>query len=340
MPVFTLRSVSKRYGRGRGAVGALHDVRLSVYGGDIYGIVGFSGAGKSTLVRLLSGLLSPSSGSVLFHGEDLSTMTKRELALFRRRIGMVFQSFNLLSSRNVVGNIEYPLEIAGVVGEERKKKVATLISLVGLEGKEESYPSQLSGGQKQRVGIARALAVDPEVLLCDEATSALDPTTTREILALLQDIHDALGITMVLITHEPDVVKRICTKVAVLEGGRVVDDGSVEEMCSGKMHETTSRFLEHAFHDIPAELLRKGNSNRIFLKLRFIGNETRKPVIAEAVKRFAVYISILSGRIDRMRSQIIGNLLIELTGSAEEIERTLHYFSEKEVYYEVMKSDV
>lgn len=227
MALIELRHVKKEFSGKAGKVTALKDIDLTVESGDIYGIIGYSGAGKSTLVRLLNGLETPTEGEVEIQGQDIALLPNKELRNFRKKIGMIFQHFNLLWSRTVLENIMLPLEIAGVPKQNRKSRAEELIKLVGLEGRENAYPSQLSGGQKQRVGIARALANNPDILLCDEATSALDPQTTDEVLELLLKINQELNLTVVLITHEMHVIRKICNRVAVMEYGEIVEEGKV-----------------------------------------------------------------------------------------------------------------
>lgn len=227
MALIELRHVKKEFSGKAGKVTALKDIDLTVESGDIYGIIGYSGAGKSTLVRLLNGLETPTEGEVEIQGQDIALLPNKELRNFRKKIGMIFQHFNLLWSRTVLENIMLPLEIAGVPKQNRKSRAEELIKLVGLEGRETAYPSQLSGGQKQRVGIARALANNPDILLCDEATSALDPQTTDEVLELLLKINQELNLTVVLITHEMHVIRKICNRVAVMEYGEIVEEGKV-----------------------------------------------------------------------------------------------------------------
>src|ERR1700722_12141474 len=242
--IIEIETISKIYKHAGKVVHALQDVSLSIEKEDVYGIIGLSGAGKSTLIRALARLVTPSSGRIIFHGKDIAYLTKGDLRDFRKNIGMIFQHFNLLSSRTVAGNIAYPLEIAQVSPQEQTQRVDELLGLVGLKEKKEAYPSQLSGGEKQRVGIARALANRPEVLLCDEATSALDPKTTKEILTLLKGINKNLGVTIVLITHEMEVIKQICNKVAVIEHGKIVEEGWVPDVFSDPKHSTTKHFLQ------------------------------------------------------------------------------------------------
>ncbi len=243
MKKIEVSALSKTYRSKDAVVAALDDVSVAIEEGDIYGIIGLSGAGKSTLVRCMASLLKPSSGSVLFDGKDLESMSANQLRQFRLQIGMIFQHFNLLSSRTVAGNIAYPLELSDISREKREERVEELLELVGLSAKKHTYPALLSGGEKQRVGIARALANDPQVLFCDEATSALDPRTTREILKLLKNINQKLGITLVVITHEMEVVKQICNKVAVMEDGRIIEKGWVSEVFTDPQHRTTKQFL-------------------------------------------------------------------------------------------------
>ena len=238
-----VENVSKTYTGKQGTVEAVKDVSLEISRGEIFGVIGFSGAGKSTLIRLLNGLETVTSGHIYINEKDIPTLKRKELLKERQKIAMIFQHFNLLWSRTVEENIAFSLEIAGVPKAERKAKVAELIDLVGLTGREKSYPSQLSGGQKQRVGIARALANDPEVLLCDEATSALDPKTTKDILKLLVEINQELGLTIVLITHEMHVVRQICHRVAVMEEGRVVESGEVIEVFKNPQQPITKQFV-------------------------------------------------------------------------------------------------
>lgn len=221
MALIELNQVGKSFAGKTGPIHAVNGINLAIEEKDVYGIVGYSGAGKSTLVRLLNGLEAPTNGQVLVNGEDVAKLQGAALRTFRKKVGMIFQHFNLLWSRTVIENIQLPLELAGVAKEQRRKKAEELLHLVGLDGRGDAYPSQLSGGQKQRVGIARALANDPDILLCDEATSALDPQTTEEVLELLANINQQLGLTIVLITHEMNVIRKICNKVAVMELGKI-----------------------------------------------------------------------------------------------------------------------
>jgi D-methionine transport system ATP-binding protein len=333
-PIIEVQAVSKTYRQDEKFVTALDTVSLVVEKNDIYGIIGLSGAGKSTLIRCLARLVIPGSGQVLFHGQDLAKMDKYTLRDFRKKIGMIFQHFNLLSSRTVADNIAYPLEIINMPKEEQERRIDELLDLVGLHEKKYAYPSQLSGGEKQRVGIARALATGPEVVLCDEATSALDPKTTREILQLLNNINKKLGVTVVLITHDMDVVKQICNKVAVIEKGKIVEQGRVVEVFAEPQHPTTKHFLQSTSHEIPTEFFQEISPNRKLLRLRFKGKAAGEPIISEIVRRFNIDANILLGWIDRLQTLTLGTLIIELRGSPEGIQQALNYLQEKSVNYE------
>ena len=333
-------SISKFYKHQKKTVYALHDVSLSVEKGDVYGIIGLSGAGKSTLIRCLSRLITPTTGKILFSGKDIARLEGRALCDFHKNIGMIFQHFNLLSSRTVEGNIGYPMEITNTSKEERKHRIDELLKLVGLNDKKDAYPSQLSGGEKQRVGIARALTNHPEVLLCDEATSALDPKTTREILSLLRNINKKLGVTIVLITHEMDVIKQICNKVAVLEEGTIVEKGYVAEVFVDPQHVTTKHFLQNATHEIPPEFFKEISPHRKLLRLSFKGKAASEPIISELVRKFNVNANILLGWIDRLQTLTVGTLIIELTGPPEGIKEALAFLTVQSVHYEIIENEL
>ncbi len=336
-PIFKIEAVSKSYVQAKKTVQALQEISLQIEKGDIYGIIGLSGAGKSTLIRCLSTLITPTSGKILFHGNDIAGLDKKALRDFRKNIGMIFQHFNLLSSRTAEGNIAFPLEIAYIAKDEQNRRVDELLRLVNLTEKKDNYPSQLSGGEKQRVGIARALANHPEVLLCDEATSALDPKTTRDILALLKDINKKLDLTIILITHQMEVIKQICNKVAVIEDGRIIEEGLVSDIFADPKQPTTKHFLQSTTHEIPIEFFKTLSPNRKLLRLRFKGKAAGEPIISELVRKFNVDANILLGWIDRLQTLTIGTLIIELTGSAEGIQASLNYLTEKSVHYEVIE---
>lgn len=310
---------------------ALKDVTLDIHQGDIYGIVGMSGAGKSTLMRCLTGLEKPSQGTIQVLGSEISQLDAQELTHLRRQIGMIFQHFHLFSSRTVSENIAYAMEIHGVSKADQQKRIDELLKLVGLEHKAHAYPTQLSGGEKQRVGIARALANNPKILLCDEATSALDPKTTRSVLQLLQKLNRTLNLTIVIITHQIEVVKEICTKVAVLSKGELIEEGEVIKIFTKPEHSVTRHLLQQASEHLP-ELLRHGReASSKLIRLFFDGEHAKEPVISRMIKRFEIEANILFGSLDCIQSKMIGNLVVELTGNPSEMEKALAYLNEKQV---------
>lgn len=288
-------------------------------------------------MRCLASLEAPTQGSIWIDDQDIVTMPPPELRSFRQKIGMIFQHFNLLSSRTVAGNVSYPLEVHGFPCGERKARVDEVIHLVGLDAKRNVYPAHLSGGQKQRVGIARALASHPDVLLCDEATSALDPKTTRDILCLLKKLNKNLGLTIILITHEMDVVKQICNKVAVLEKGRIVEKGSVSEIFSDPKTQTTKQFLQNTIHEVPPSLLKAPTPNRMLLRLSFKGKEAGEPIISRMIKQYDIEVNILLGWLDSIEGVLIGNLVIDIAGNEIKIQEALAFLAAQNVHYEVLK---
>ncbi|MFC4729021.1 methionine ABC transporter ATP-binding protein [Coralloluteibacterium thermophilus] len=310
-----LRQIHKAYPVEGRSVVALHPLDLTIGEGEVFGIIGHSGAGKSTLLRLLNGLETPSGGSLSVDGIELAGLAPDALRALRRRVGMIFQHFNLLSSKTVAGNVGFPLELAGRPRAEIRARVAELLARVGLEAHADKYPRQLSGGQKQRVGIARALATGPKILLCDEATSALDPQTTASVLALLSDINRELGLTIVLITHEMDVIRRVCDRVAVLDAGHLVESGPVTEVFLHPRHPTTRRFVAEAEH-IDEQALRAGvaAAGGQTLRLTFLGDDTYAPLLGRIARETGVDYNILAGRIDRIRDTPYGQLTIAVTG--------------------------
>ncbi len=337
-PLIEINALCKSYLHANMIVVALKDISLVIECGDIYGIIGLSGAGKSTLIRCLSSLIDPSSGKILFHGNDIAHLKGEKLLNFRKSIGMIFQHFNLLNSRTVEDNVAYPLEIANITKKEQKKRVDELLKLVGLQEKKHAYSTFLSGGEKQRVGIARALANNPEVLLCDEATSALDPRTTKEILDLLNTINKKLGLTIILITHDMEVIKKICNKVAVIEGGKIVENGAVSDIFAHPQHLTTKRFIQGASHEIPTEFFKPLSPNRKLLRLRFKGKAASEPLISQIVKKYNVESNILLGWIDKLQTIVVGTLIIELTGSPDGIDSSLIYLANHSVQCEVLEN--
>jgi len=314
-PQIEIRHLRKVYPVPEGDVVALNDISLRIDKGDIYGIIGMSGAGKSTLIRCLNRLDSPTEGQVLIDGHNVFAMSPQELRATRRRMAMIFQHFNLLMQKTVARNVRYPLEIAGVTSKQANDRVLELLNLVGLEEKANAYPSQLSGGQKQRVAIARALASDPEMLLCDEATSALDPMTTQSILELLQEINHRLGITVVLITHEMAVIRQICNKVAILDGGKLAEKGTVDDVF---LH-TKSAAGKRLFGILPDQ--ETAAPAEPALRIVFDGASAEQPIISRVVREGGVDVNILSANINQFNHKAYGQMLIALPPTLEQRKR-------------------
>lgn len=317
---------------------AVDDVNIHINKGEIFGIVGYSGAGKSTLVRTINLLQRPSAGQVIVNGKDLTTLTTKELRAARKKIGMIFQHFNLMESRTIFENVAYPLKGSGLSKKEVAEKVASLLNLVGLKEKSDAYPKQLSGGQKQRVAIARALANDPDVLLCDEATSALDPKTTSSILALLKELNQKLQITMVVITHEMAVVKDLCDRVAVMEDGKVLEQGTILDIFTRPQVRLTKEFINTATHfEQEIELVLKHpdtikvSEDAELVRLTYTGEETTQPFITQLVKEFGVEINILYGHIEIIQGTPVGNLLVSLKGAADNVQAAKHFLAQRHV---------
>ena len=320
-----IEHVSKTFSGKYGTVHALDDVSIHVEKGDICGIIGFSGAGKSTLIRLVNGLETADSGKVTVCGKELSTLKKPELRALRRKIGMVFQQFNLLESKTVYHNIALPLILAKTPKVEIDKKVKEVLKIVELEDKKDTYISQLSGGQKQRVGIARALTTDPELLLCDEATSALDPQTTESILKLLKKINRKMGVTILLITHQMQVVQMICNKVAVMESGKIVESGSVLEVFGSPKMPVTKRFVQTVIRDqIPdsiISLVKEQKENFRVDRLKFIGSSVKRPVISDICKTKGVVVNILGAAVQELEDSVMCVFILQLIGDDESIDK-------------------
>lgn len=323
---------------------ALDDVSIEIRPGEIFGIIGRSGAGKSTLVRCINLLNRPSEGTVTVDGKNLTELSEDELRESRRSIGMIFQHFNLLSSRTVYDNVALPLELVGTPKNVIREKVEPLLKLVGLTEHAHKYPSQLSGGQKQRVGIARALTNDPKVLLSDEATSALDPETTVATLALLKRINKELGLTIVMITHEMQVVKQICERVVVMNYGKIVEQGKVVDIFMSPQHETTKALIGNVMaRDMPASILdrfRKArenhpNSDAVYLlRLAFSGNEVTRPVISECSRRFNLDFNILRGTVDDVQGQTLGSLTVLIEAESSLFIEAVNFLRENGVVVE------
>jgi D-methionine transport system ATP-binding protein len=337
-----LRDLVKEFRGAGGAVPVLRQVSLTVEKGEIFGIIGRSGAGKSTLVRCINLLERPTSGRVLVNGQDVAALSGAALREARRSIGMIFQHFNLLSSRTALDNVALPLELAGRPRDEILREVSPLLELVGLSGKAGRYPAELSGGEKQRVGIARALASRPSVLLCDEATSALDPETTQAILALLQDINRKLGLTIVLITHEMPVIKQICDRVAVLDHGVVVEQGPVFDVFTSPRAEVTRALVRDLVdRELPARLrerlrIEPGARGNPVIRIVFRGPSAHAPIVAEVIRRFDVVLNILQGSIDDIQGAPYGNLVVEAVGRPADVEAALELVRSRGLKVEVL----
>ena len=320
MSIIQIQHLYKTFGTGENAVHALEDISLDIQKGEIFGIIGLSGAGKSTLVRCMNLLERPTSGTVIVDGKDMTALSEKELRLARRNVTMIFQSFNLLMQRTVLKNVCFPMELSGTPAAQARKRALELLDLVGLREKADAYPSQLSGGQKQRVAIARALATDPKVLLCDEATSALDPTTTASILALLKDLNEKLGVTVVVITHQMSVIEEICSRVAILDGGVVAEQGKVEDIFSNPHTDAAGT---HA------------------VRVAFNGGTAYQPLIASLAIDLGVKVNILGADTRNIEGRAFGTMLLGLPDDPNEAAKALSYIraqpnvSAEEVEYHV-----
>ena len=342
--MIVIEDAYKTFESGARKVDAVRGVSLTIQDGEIFGVIGYSGAGKSTLIRLINLLERPTSGRIFVNGQELTALAPKELRQARRKIGMIFQHFNLMKSRTVYSNVAYPLRGSSLSKEERRDKVMNLLKLVGLEEKALAYPSQLSGGQKQRVAIARALANDPTVLLCDEATSALDPQTTQDILRLLRDVNRKLGITIVLITHEIAVVKEICTRLAVMDAGRVVEEGAIYDVFSQPKAELTQRFIrttnnlarfEELLATAPDSLnLKPGD---VIAQMEFHGGSAGHALVSTLSREYGVDISIVFGNIDILQATPLGTLIVIFRGPVDQVQKALLAAEKSEVQVEVLR---
>ena len=328
-------NVSKQYERNGITTQALQNINLTIQKGDIYGIIGYSGAGKSTLVRLINFLEKPTQGNVIIQNQSLNQLSNPQLRQVRRKIGMIFQHFNLLESKTVYENIAIPLVLIKKNKQAIKQKVYELLEFVGLSDKADSYPKELSGGQKQRIGIARALANDPDILLCDEATSALDPQTTQSILELIKKINDQYKITVVLMTHEMHVIEQVCHKVAVMEKGKIIEHGNVLDVFGHPKHKTTQNFVSSVINDqIPAGVVEnlleiEGDKNNIKLfKLEFLGRSASEPVMNSLILQQKVVVNILFAHMSEIEKTVLGSMFVQLKGSDSNIEQSVHFLRE------------
>jgi D-methionine transport system ATP-binding protein len=340
--VITFENITKTYG-GKTHVQALKGISLTIHDGEIFGIIGKSGAGKSTLVRCINMLEKPTTGKVIIDDKELTAMSDSQLRAERKNIGMIFQHFNLLSSRTVFDNIAFPLELAGASKEVIRSKVDSLLELVGLTDRQFNYPSQLSGGQKQRVGIARALASDPKILLCDEATSALDPQTTKSILELLKDINKRLGITIVIITHEMAVIKEICDRVAVIEGGVIKEQGRVIDVFTNPQSETMKEFVKSVINmELPEGIKKLGVTDQpspdrdMLVRFRFKGAATNEPLVVNIARKFNLDVSVLYGNIDYIQDVPFGYLIVVIMGDMKAQTEAYSYIKTQPVESEVL----
>ncbi len=315
---------------------AVHNVSLNIEKGDIYGIMGLSGAGKSTLIRLINRLEDATSGKIFVNDKDILNFNDVELREYRKKVGMIFQHFNLLSSRTVEGNIAFALEIAGWSAVDKKKRVDELLEIVGLTEKKNIYPSQLSGGQKQRVAIARALANNPSILLSDEATSALDPKTTNSILDLLQDINKKFGITVILITHQMEVIRKICNKTAIMSNGEVIEVGKTKDIFLNPKSKIAKEFVSHIIPDEEIIIETQKEIGKKIIKLYFEGVEADKSYITEIIKKYNLDVNILSGTIDILKDSKVGHLLIEITGDEHNTNESIAWLEENKIKVEVV----
>lgn len=341
-----LENVSKTFTDSNKEVHAVNNVSLTINDGDIFGIIGFSGAGKSTLVRCINLLEKPTDGKVFVDDAEITALSGKELRKARKKIGMIFQHFNLMPSRTIFGNVAYPLRGSGLSKEEIKEKVHHLLELVGISEKENAFPSQLSGGQKQRVAIARALANDPNILLCDEATSALDPQTTKSILKLLQQLNQTLGITVVVITHEMAVVKEICNRVAVMDHGDVVEEGEVFHVFASPKEPLTRSFIKTTSNlqkieeliaaDSPVVATKKGE---LIVRLSYVEKNTSEPLISTVTQKFGIILNIVFADVEIVQNAPIGGTVAIVNGESSRIDEALQYLRDKNVGVEVIKDD-
>ncbi|NLJ79381.1 MAG: ATP-binding cassette domain-containing protein [Tissierellia bacterium] len=334
--MITIENLSKCFEIGDDRIWAVRDVDLHVNRGEIYGIIGLSGAGKSTLIRCLNRLEEPTEGKITIDGIDVTSLDKRGLREIRKDMGMIFQHFNLLSQKTVYENIAFPLELEGKSRLEIESRVDTLLDYVELMDKRDSYPSQLSGGQKQRVAIARALGNNPKILLSDEGTSALDPKTTKSILELLDRIRREFNLTIVLITHQMEVVKDICDKVAIIEDGRIIESNKVDELFRNPRTRTAKTFISGLDFDMEEEIIQSKDSKGTLIRLSYLGDSATKPIVSEMIKNFNIHANILSGNINELMSTSVGYLILELLGEDQEIEYAIDYLKDENVDVEVI----
>ncbi len=331
------KNISKHYELKGQTIRALDQINLSIPEGSIFGIIGYSGAGKSTLIRLINLLESPNQGQIIINQTDFTALDARSLRQERANIGMIFQHFNLLQTKTVAANIEMPLKLLGIPKAEREKRLNELLEFIDLKHKKDAFPDELSGGQKQRVGIARALANHPKILLCDEATSALDPQTTKSVLALLKKINKEQNITIVMVTHEMDVIESICDYVAVMEQGKVIETGSTLEIFSQPKHPTTKNFIQTVLQQqLPVNILNnlENQNHHSIYSLQFLGTSAQETVVQAAIKQFDISLNILFANMTEINGAVIGQMFIQLLGDPEIIQQTIEFFKQNGVKIE------
>lgn len=331
-----VEGLSKTYKNNNKEIYALKNINIEIKKGEIFGIIGLSGAGKSTLIRCLNRLEEPTNGKIFIDGKEITNLNNTDLRETRKDIGMIFQHFNLLSSKNVYQNIAFPLELEGLKKDEIDKKINTLLEYVDLEDKKFAYPSQLSGGQKQRVAIARSLANNPKILLSDEGTSALDPKTTKSILELLNKIRKEFGLTIVLITHQMEVIKDICDRVAIIEDGEIIELNTVEEIFANPKTKTATEFISTLKINTQEGINYQRKSGSKILRLSFVGENAKKPIVSKMVKQFDIDVNILSGNINELISTSIGNLVLEISGEDNQIEKAIDWLRKENIRLEVI----
>ncbi len=337
--MISIKNLSKTFYTNGEAKEVLKNISVEIEDGEIFGLIGLSGAGKSSLLRCINLLEKPTSGEVIVNGTNVESLKDVELRGLRRQIGMIFQQFNLLDSSTVFDNIAFPLHIANIPKSQINKRVMELLQMVELTDKRDAYPSKLSGGQKQRVGIARALANSPSILLLDEATSALDPSTTSSILDLLKSINSKLKITMLVVTHEMSVIKKLCSRVAVIEDGSIVEEGKVVDIFSNPSSKTVQKFLNDVIPELPKVKFSVEDGNELkTIMINFLGEDAEKPFISNIVRNFDISANIISGNIEIVQNMQIGRLIINISGSQDNVANALHYLLENNLRIEVLEN--
>ncbi len=331
-----IENLSKSFKDNKDEFWAVKNVSLNINRGEIFGIIGLSGAGKSTLIRCLNRLEEPTEGSITIDGVDITNLNKNDLRKERKEIGMIFQHFNLLSQKTVYENIAFPLELEKMDKDKIEERVDKLLEYVELTDKKNAYPSQLSGGQKQRVAIARALANNPKILLSDEGTSALDPKTTKSILTLLSKIRQELGVTIVLITHQMEVVKDICDRVAIMENGKVIEENTVENLFKQPKTKTAQAFIDTLSSNFEEEIINPEDFKGKLIRLSFLGNSAKQPIVSKIIRNFNIDVNILSGNINKLQSNSVGHLILELLGDCGEVQKAIEFLNNENVHVEVI----